>query len=47
MVQCSFYCVASEVVPCVILTRYVEDFVKLKTEHLPPGRSKEVSLMMA
>ena len=45
--QCSFYCVASEVVPGVVPARYVEDFVKLKTEHPPPGKSKEVSLMMA
>ncbi|ETW86564.1 hypothetical protein HETIRDRAFT_306078, partial [Heterobasidion irregulare TC 32-1] len=45
--QCSFYCVASDVVPGVVPARYVEDFVKFKTEHPPPGKSKEVSLMMA
>ncbi|TFK68265.1 cysteine proteinase [Pluteus cervinus] len=42
--QCSFYCVASGVIPGVIQRKYFEEFVKEKREQPQPGKTGEQSV---
>lgn len=43
--QCSLYCVASDVIPGVISSKYVDEFVRNKKENPAPGKSVEESVM--
>ena len=45
--QCSFYCVASSVIPGVVSRRILDDFLRDKREHPPIGKSKEVAVYSA
>lgn len=43
--QCSVYCIASEAMPGVIASRYVEDFTKYRYEHPAIGRLPDESVV--
>jgi ubiquitin carboxyl-terminal hydrolase 25/28 len=45
--QCSFYCVASRVIPGVIPRKFFEAFVKEKRDHPRPGKTGEAAVMKA
>lgn len=44
--QCSFYCVVSpEVIPGVISSKYIEDFIRDKREHPAPNMNPDMSVI--
>lgn len=43
--QCSVYCLVSQVIPGVLPIRVLEEFVKDKLEHPPPGKTGELTLV--
>jgi ubiquitin carboxyl-terminal hydrolase 25/28 len=45
--QCSFYCLASGVIPGVIPPKFMEEFTKEKYEHPPIGKTGESSVSTA
>jgi ubiquitin carboxyl-terminal hydrolase 25 len=45
--QCSFYCVASEIIPGVVPVKYFEDLTREKTQAPQVGKSPEVSVSIA
>jgi ubiquitin carboxyl-terminal hydrolase 25/28 len=45
--QCSFYCVASALIPGVISRRTLDDFIRDKRDHPAIGKSKEVAVYNA
>lgn len=42
--QCSFYCVASAIIPGVISRRTLDEFIKDKRDHPPVGKTREVAV---
>ena len=44
--QCSFYVVASHVIPGVVPVKLLEDLVKNKTENPPPDKSGELAALI-
>ncbi|KXN88948.1 putative ubiquitin carboxyl-terminal hydrolase 2 [Leucoagaricus sp. SymC.cos] len=45
--QCSFYCVASDIIPGVIPRRYLDTFIKDKRSNPPPGKGGEQAAVIA
>jgi hypothetical protein len=45
--HCSFYCVASGVIPGVIPRRLFDEFVRDRRDNPPPGKSGELALNLA
>lgn len=45
--QCSVYCLVSQVIPGVLPIRVLDEFVKDKQEHPPPGKTPEVAVVTA
>jgi ubiquitin carboxyl-terminal hydrolase 25/28 len=45
--QCSFYCVASGIIPGVIPRKYFDEFVRDKRENPPPGKTGEQAIVQA
>jgi ubiquitin carboxyl-terminal hydrolase 25/28 len=45
--QCSFYCVASGIIPGVIPRKYFDEFVRDKKENPPPGKTGEQAIVQA
>ena len=45
--QCSFYVMASDVIPGVVPAKMLEDLVKNKMENPPPDRSGEVAALQS
>ena len=45
--QCSFYCLASGVIPGVIPPKFMAEFTKEKYEHPPIGKTGELSVSTA
>ncbi|KAF8899278.1 hypothetical protein BD779DRAFT_1607774 [Infundibulicybe gibba] len=45
--QCSFYCVASGVIPGVITRKFFDEFVKDKRGSPPPGKTGEQAVVLA
>lgn len=43
--QCSFYCVASGVIPGVIPRKHFDEFIRDKREHPPVGKSGELAII--
>ncbi|KAH7927253.1 cysteine proteinase [Leucogyrophana mollusca] len=43
--QCSVYCIASDIIPGVIPSKYVEDFTRDRLNNPPPGKKGEESVM--
>lgn len=44
--QCSFYVIASDVIPGVIPVKLLEDLVKNKIENPPPDKSGELAALI-
>lgn len=44
--QCSVYCIASCVIPGVIPIKYLEDYIRDRSENPPPTKSREESVML-
>jgi ubiquitin carboxyl-terminal hydrolase 25 len=44
--QCSFYVIASDVIPGVVPVKLIEDLVKSKMESPPPGKSGELAALL-
>ena len=44
--QCSFYVIASDVIPGVVPVKLIEDLVKNKIENPPPDKSGEVAALI-
>lgn len=44
--QCSFYVIASDVIPGVIPVKLIEDLVKNKIENPPPDKSGELAALI-
>ncbi|KAF8641193.1 hypothetical protein AX17_000828 [Amanita inopinata Kibby_2008] len=45
--QCSFYCVASGIIPGVIPRKYFDEFVRDRRENPPPGKNGEQAVVQA
>jgi ubiquitin carboxyl-terminal hydrolase 25/28 len=45
--QCSFYVIASDVIPGVVPVKLLEDLVKNKIENPPPEKSGELAALIA
>ncbi|KAF8628269.1 hypothetical protein AX15_004037 [Amanita polypyramis BW_CC] len=45
--QCSFYCVASGIIPGVIPRKHYDEFVRDKRENPPPGKTGEQAVVQA
>jgi len=43
--QCSFYVIASDVIPGVVPVKLIEDLVKNKIENPPPEKSGELAAL--